>query len=158
VAVSPDGESALVEHGPEAGPPRLELLAAANGAELSSLDLATVDPSVGVISYAGDWEGDLVAASSASGIAVFRVSDNRIELVRSMRAPAGQGIAEPRFAGKTRVIGWTSSSSGGAFIDCDRLTGSCARAVPLPTARGVQGFPTWRRPVYNPSRPQEGEA
>jgi hypothetical protein len=113
---------------------------------------------VGVVSYAGDWQGDLVAAPSASGLAVFRISGNRIALVRSVRTASGQGIAEPRFAGKTRVVGWTSSSSGSAFVDCDRLTGRCARAVPLPTARGVHGFPTWRRPVYNPSRPQEGEA
>jgi hypothetical protein len=158
VAVSPDGQHALVEHGPESGPPRVELLAVADGAALASLDLTTVDPSVGVVSYAGDWQGDLVAAPSASGLAVFRVTSDRIELVRSVRAAAGQSIAEPRFAGSLRVIGWTSSSSGGAFIDCDRLTGRCARAVPLPTARGVHGFPAWRRPVYNPSRPQEGEA
>ena len=158
VAISPDGTSVLLEHGPETGPPRLDGLAVSNGAPLASLALTTVAPSVGVVGYAGDWRDSLVAAPSASGVAVFRIAGGRIELVRTMRAPARQGIAEPRFVGARRVTGWTSSDSGGAFVDCDRLAGRCAHAVPLPTARGAQGFPAWRRPVYNPSRPQEGEA
>ena len=157
VAVSPDGTRAFIEHGPESGPPRVDLLAVANGGRLASLDLTTVDPSVGVVGYSGDWQGDLVAAASASGLALFRITDDRIELAQTLRAP-GQGIAEPRFVGASRVTGWTSSSSGGAFVDCDRASGRCARAVPMPAARGAEGFPAWRRPVYNPSRPQEGEA
>ena len=157
VAISPDGTSALVEQGPETGPPRIELVEVSSGAKLASLDLSTVDPSVGVVGYAGDWQGDLVAASSASGLALFRVAGRRIELARAMRAAGGQGVAEPRFVGATRVTGWTSSDSGGAFVDCDRVTGKCAHSVPLAGARGVKGFPAWRRPVYNPSRPQEGE-
>jgi hypothetical protein len=158
VAISPDGTSAFVEHGPETGRPRVDLIAISNGTKLASLDLSTVDPAVGVVGYAGDWQGDFVAAPSASGLVVFRVSGGRIDLARTMRAAAGQGVAEPRFVGPSRVTGWTSSSSGGAFVDCDRVSGRCARTVPLPTARGVDGFPAWRRPVYNPSRPQEGEA
>jgi hypothetical protein len=158
VAISPDSTGVLVEHGPETGPPRLELLAVSNGMKLASLDLTTVDPSVGVVGYSGDWQGSFVAAPSAAGVAVFRVAGGRIELAKPMRAPAGQGVAEPRFVGASRITGWTSSESGGAFVDCDRLSGRCARAVPLPAARGSQGFPAWRRPVYNPSRPQEGEA
>jgi hypothetical protein len=157
VAVSPDGTRAFIEHGPESGPPRVDLLAVANGARLASLDLTTVDPSVGVVGYAGDWQGDLVAAASASGLALFRIIGDRIELAQTLRA-LGHGIAEPRFVGAGRVTGWTSSSSGGAFVDCDRASGRCARAVPMPAARGAEGFPAWRRPVYNPSRPQEGEA
>ena len=158
VAISPDGTGVLVEHGPETGPPRLELLAAANGMKLASLDLTTIDPSVGVVGYSGDWQGSFVAAPSATGAAVFHVAGGRIELARAMRAPSGQGVAEPRFVGPSRVTGWTSSESGGAFVDCDRVSRRCARTVPLPAARGAQGFPAWRRPVYNPSRPQEGEA
>lgn len=158
VAISPDGTSALVEHGPETGPPRVDLVAVSNGKKLASLDLTTVDPAVGVVGYAGDWQGDLVAAPSASGVAVFRIAGSHIELARTMRTAAGEGMAEPRFAGTSRVTGWTSSPSGGAFVDCDRLSARCARTVPLPTAQGDEGFPAWRRPVYNPSRPQEGEA
>ena len=158
VAISPDGTSALVEHGPETGPPRVDLIAVSNGAKLASLDLSTIDSAVGVVGYSGDWQDDLVAAPSASGLVVFRITGGHIELVRTMRAAAGQGVAEPRFVGPSRVTGWTSSSSGGAFVDCDRASGRCARTIPLPTAPGVEGFPAWRRPVYNPSRPQEGEA
>ena len=158
VAISPDGTGALVEHGPQSGPPRVDLLAVANGARLASLDLTTVDPSVGVVGYSGDWQGDLVAASSASGVAIFRIAGNRIDLAHTLHALPGQGIAEPRFVGASRVTGWTSTASGGAFVDCDRASGRCASAVPRPAARGADGFPAWRRPVYNPSRPQEGRA
>jgi hypothetical protein len=158
VAISPDGSSALVEHGPESGSPRVDLLAVGNGDRLASLDLTTIDPSVGVVGYSGDWQGDLVAAASASGLALLRITGDRIDLARTLRAASGQGIAEPRFVGAGRVTGWTSTSSGGAFVDCDRASGRCARAVPMPEARGADGFPAWRRPVYNPSRPQEGEA
>ena len=158
VAISPDGTDALVERGPELGPPHVDVLTVANGTRLASLDLTNIDPSVGVVGYSGDWQGDLVAASSASGVAIFRITENRIELARTLRAASGQGIAEPRFVGASRVTGWTSSSSGGAFVDCDRASGRCARAVPMPAARGTGGFPAWRRPVYNPSRPQEGDA
>ena len=117
-----------------------------------------LDPSVGVVGYSGDWQGDLVASASVSGLALFRIAGDRIELARILRAAPGQGIAEPRFVGASRVTGWTTSSSGGAFVDCDRASGRCARAMPLPATRGAEGFPAWRRPVYNPSRPQEGEA
>lgn len=156
VAISPDGTRALVEQGPESGPPRVDLIAVGNGGRLASLDLTTVDPSVGVVGYSGDWQGDLVAAASASGVALFRITGDGIELVRTLGGAPGQGIAEPRFVGASRVTGWTSTASGGAFVDCDRISGRCARAVPMPAARGAGAFPTWRRPVYNPSRPQEG--
>jgi hypothetical protein len=158
VAISPDGSNALVEHGPGAGPPRVDLLAVGNGERVASLDLTTVDPSVGIVGYSGDWRGDLVAAASASGLALFRITGDRIELAQTLRAKPGQGIAEPRFVEAARVTGWTSTSSGGAFVDCDRASGRCAQTVPTPAARGAEGFPAWRRPVYNPSRPQEGEA
>ena len=157
VAIGPDGGQILVERGPETGAPRVELVSVAEGARLASLDLTTVDPSVGVVGYAGDWEGSLAVAPSSSGLAVFAVSGRRISLVRAIRVPGDQGVAEPRFASSARITGWTSTSAGGAFVDCNRLTGRCGRAVPLPAARMTSGYPTWRRPVYNPSRPQEGD-
>jgi hypothetical protein len=157
VAISPDGSRALVEQGPERGPPRVRLLAVESGAELASLDLTTVDAGVGVVGYAGDWEGDLVVASSATGLAIFRVGADRITLERTLQVAAGSSVSEPRFTPGGRVTAWTTTDSGGAFVDCVRSTGRCARTAPLPRARGVHGFPTWRRPAYNPSRPQEGE-
>ena len=89
----------------------MDLIVVSNGTKLASLDVSSVDPAVGIVGYAGDWQGDLVAAPSASGLVVFRIARGRIELARTMRAAAGQGIAEPRFVGLGRVTGWTSSSN-----------------------------------------------
>jgi hypothetical protein len=155
VAISPDGREALVERGPEAGPPSVDLVSVRNGARLASLDLTRIDPAVGVVGYAGDWQGQLAVAPSASGLAVFRIVGRSIRLDSAIRVANGT-VAEPRFAEDRRITGWTSTSTGGAFLDCNRITAQCRRTVPFPTARGVQGFPAWRRPVYNPSRPQEG--
>jgi hypothetical protein len=157
VAISPDGSEVLLERGPEAGAPRVELVSVASGARLATLDLTTVDPAVGVVSYAGDWEGSLAVAPSSSGLAVFAVAGRRISLVRAIRAAGDHGVAEPRFGAAGRITGWTSTAAGGAFVDCNRVTGRCGRAVPLPAMRGTDGYPAWRRPVYNPSRPQEGD-
>jgi len=157
VAISPDGSEVLLERGPEAGAPRVELVSVASGARLATLDLTTVDPAVGVVGYAGDWEGSLAVAPSSSGLAVFAVAGRRISLVRAIRAAGDYGVAEPRFGAAGRITGWTSTAAGGAFVDCNRLTGRCGRAVPLPATRGTDGYPAWRRPVYNPSRPQEGD-
>ena len=94
-------------------------------------------------------DGSLVAGSAPdAGIApagTIRVSDG--------------SLAEPRFAGpaRSRVTAWTSTDALTTFLDCDRPERRCRRVVPLPEAQGVHGFPAWRRPVYNPSRPLEGE-
>ncbi|HEY7002930.1 MAG TPA: hypothetical protein VH281_01510 [Gaiellaceae bacterium] len=156
VAISPDGRQAFVEQGPEHGPPTVRVLEIASGAEVASLDLTTVDNAVGVVAYAGDWQGELAAASSSTGVAVFRIHGRRITLDQTIRGGGENGVSEPRFAGPARLTGWTTTPRGGAFVDCDRASRGCATVAPLPRARGVHGFPTWRRPVFNPSRPQEG--
>jgi hypothetical protein len=156
VAVSPDGEEVFVEQGPDGGPPTVRVLAVASGAERAALDLTGVDPAVGVVGYAGDWQGDVAVASSSSGVAVFRIQGRRVTLEQALRWGGEDGIFEPRLALEGHVTGWTTSAQGGAFVDCDRASGRCADIVPLPRARGIRGFPTWRRPAYNPSRPQEG--
>jgi hypothetical protein len=155
VALSPDGRRALVEQGPAQGRPALRVLDVASGEQEAALDLTTVDPAVGTIGYAGDWHGDRVVASSASGLAVFQVGAGAIALERTLEVGGGHAIAEPRFADGAgrRVTAWTSTRAGAVFYDCDLLARRCARAVPVPNARGVRGFPTWRRPLYNPSRP-----
>lgn len=162
VAVSPDGRRLFVEQGPGQGRPAVGVLEVADGRELAALDLTTVDPAVGAVSYAGDWSGDLVVAPSESGLAIFRVAAGEIALEQALRLDLGSsesGAAEPRFAGPRgeRVSAWTSGRNGGVFLDCDRTEGKCARAVPLPGATGVGGFAPWRRPVYNPSRPLRDE-
>jgi hypothetical protein len=114
-----------------------------------------MDPSVGTVSYSGDWADEQVVAPSAAGLAVFRVARGSISLERSLSVESTQGVAEPRFAaGGRRVTAWTTAGRGGVFLDCDLSIARCARTVPIPAAAGTQGFPAWRRPIYNPSRPQ----
>jgi hypothetical protein len=155
VALSPDGRQAVVEQGPAQGRPSVGALDIESGKQVARLDLTRVDPAVGTVGYAGDWRGGRVVGASASGLAVFRVGHGRIVLEQAVRIP-GQTVAEPRFAGSSgrRITAWTEDRAGaGVLLDCDRATKRCARLVPLPRAHGLHGFPIWRRPVYNPSRP-----
>jgi hypothetical protein len=154
VAISPEGRRVFIEQGPAHGRPRVRVLQVADGRQLAALDLTKVDPAVGTVSYAGDWRGDRVVASSASGLAVFLVKAGRIELADTLRI-AASGVAEPRFVdGSGRLVrAWTTARRGGVFLHCDFELDSCDRAMPLPLARGVGQFPAWRRPIYNPSRP-----
>lgn len=154
VAISPDGRRAFVQQGPAQGPPAVRVVSVATGRTDATLDLTRVDPAVGTIGYAGDWEGDNVVASSSSGLAVFRVEPGKILLEDTLRVAAAN-VAEPRFVGASarHVMAWTSVRRGGVFLDCDFELGACNRAMPLPDAPGVHGFPAWRRPLYNPSRP-----
>jgi hypothetical protein len=156
VAMDPYGERAFVEQGPSQGRPSVRVLNIADGTQVAALDLTGIDPSVGAVSYSGDWRGDRVVAPSASGLAIFRVAGTSIELEQALRVEAARGLAEPRFADAAgrRVTAWTSGGGGGVFLDCDRVLERCERLVPLPEARGARGFPTWRRPLYNPSRPR----
>jgi hypothetical protein len=154
VAISPNGRQAFVEQGPAQGRPTVRVLELATGREVAALDLTRVDAAVGWVGYAGDWRADRVVASSTSGLAVFRVARGKITLQKALRV-AASSVAEPRFVGSSglRVKAWTSVRRGGVFLDCDFALGACNRTMPLPEARGVHGFPTWRRPLFNPSRP-----
>jgi hypothetical protein len=154
VAISPDGLRVLVAQGPASGRPKIRVLAVADGRQLAALDLTTVDPAVGTVDYAGDWRGNRIVAASASGLATFRVEGKKISLEDTLRV-AASSVAEPRFVddSASTVRAWTTVSRGGVFLHCDFEAGSCDRAMPLPDAKGVRGFPTWRRPLYNPSRP-----
>jgi hypothetical protein len=157
VAVSPDGRRAFVEQGPAQGRPNVRILEIASAAVVDRLDLTQVDPGVGTVGYTGDWDGDRVVASSASGLVIFRVSPKAIRIERTIRVQ-GPGLSEPRFADAGRhVIAWASTRRGGVLVDCEGTTARCARFRPLPDAHGLHGFPVWRRNLYNPSRPlQEG--
>ena len=157
VAISPDGRRAFVEQGPAQGRPNVRILEIASAAVVARLDLTGVDPGVGTVGYSGDWRSDWVVASSAAGLALFRVGSKAIRLDRTIRVQ-GPGLSEPRFADAgRRVIAWASTRRGGILVDCERTTARCDRFRPLRDARGVHGFPVWRRNLYNPSRPlQEG--
>jgi hypothetical protein len=154
VAISPEGRRAFVEQGPAQGHPAVRVVSVATGQTAAALDLTTVDPAVGTVGYAGDWEGNRVVASSSSGLAAFRVERGSIVLENTLRVAAAS-VAEPRFVGDSsrRVMAWTSVRRGGVLLDCDFELRACSRTMPLPDARGVHGFPAWRRPLYNPSRP-----
>jgi hypothetical protein len=154
VAISPDGRQVFVEQGPAEGRPSVRVLTVASGREVAALDLTEVSGAVGAVGYSGDWRGDRVVAASASGLAVFHVRGGAIDLEQELRVPANS-VAEPRFADTagTKVKAWTSARSGGVFLDCDRALGRCERVRPFPEAHGSNGFPVWRRPLYNPSRP-----
>jgi hypothetical protein len=154
VAVSPDGRRAVVERGPAQGRPSVRVIDIASGDTVAALDLTKVDPSVGTVSYSGDWLGRRVVAPSASGLAIFRVGARTIRLEQALTIDATGGVAEPRFAGGERVTAWTSGGRGGVFLDCDLAASRCERVLPFPAARGTRGFPAWRRPLYNPSRPR----
>jgi hypothetical protein len=157
VATSPDGRRIFVEEGPAEGHPLVRILRVADGKQVAALDLTKVNGAVGAVGYSGDWRGDRVVAPSASGVVVFRVTTKGIVLEQALRTRA-RALAEPRFADDAgaKVKAWTSTRAGGVFVDCDRTARRCGRATPLPEARGVNGFPVWRRPLYNPSRPLEG--
>jgi hypothetical protein len=157
VAISPGGRRVFVEQGPAEGRPNVRILEIASAAVVARLDLTRIDPGVGTVGYAGDWQGDRVVASSASGLALFRVGSKAIRLERAIPVQ-GAGVSEPRFADTGRhLIAWASTRRGGVLVDCERTTARCNRFRPLPDAHGVHGFPVWRRNLYNPSRPlQEG--
>lgn len=154
VAISPNGRQGFVEQGPTQGRPTVRVLELATGHEVATLDLTQVDAAVGWVGYAGDWRADRVVASSTSGLAVFRVAPGKISLQKSLKV-AASSVAEPRFVDSSglRVKAWTSGRRGGVLLECDFAVGACDRTMPLPDARGVHGFPAWRRPLYNPSRP-----
>jgi hypothetical protein len=156
VALSPDGQQAFVEQGPAQGRPSVGVVELASGETVAELDLTKVDRRVGTVSYAGDWLGRRVVAPSATGLAVFRVGAASITLDRTFEVEVPQGLAEPRFADSSgrRITAWASEGRGGFFLDCGVESGACERVVPYPAARRQRGFPTWRRPLYNPSRPQ----
>jgi hypothetical protein len=157
VAISPDGRRAFVEQGPAQGRPNVRMLDIATAAVVARLDLTRLDPGVGTVGYAGDWQGGRVVASSASGLALFRVGPRAIRFEQAIPVEGGS-LSEPRFdeAGR-HVLAWASTRRGGVLVDCERTTARCDRFRPLPDAHGIHGFPVWRRNLYNPSRPlQEG--
>jgi hypothetical protein len=157
VAISPDGRQAFVEQGPAQGRPNVRILDVASADTVARLNLTRVDPGVGTVGYAGDWQKNRVVASSASGLALFRVGPAAIRLEQAIRVE-GPALSEPRFADESgHVVAWASTRRGGVLVDCEQASGHCGRFRPLPDAHGVHGFPVWRRNLYNPSRPlQEG--
>ena len=109
------------------------------------------DPAVGSVSYSGDWLGRRVVAPSASGLAVFRVGDRASGSSRPF-LPRRRAMLPSLASRADRVTAWTSGPPR-------RVPGLRSHRGPprvsfrSPRARHAR-LPAWRRPLYNPSRPQ----
>lgn len=158
VAVSPDGTRAFVtEYG--AAPPRVRVLDLANGSAGAEL---TVEPDgnwtpVALVGEAGSWVGDLVAASTDSGVVVFRVESNRIAPEQQLLLDPElfpTGVLEPQMDAEARRIVMVAEIAAAprqaiapaGILECDRFELECVVGTRAPSIPGP-------RVVYNPSRP-----
>lgn len=162
VAVDPDGARVLVGDG-SAVPATVRVLDVTTGAERASLPLAAIpDNPIQWVSYGGSWAGDLVAARTDAGVAVFRVAERSIEAAELLRPDPDafpHGLFEPQFVDSgERIVaradvpegpGAAGDEGASVLLHCRRRDGSCARSEPV---RGRD----WLRFVYDPSRPQRG--
>lgn len=153
VAVSPDGRHVFVSrYG--ASPPDVRVLDVASGAEVARLDVKSQQLSYVVES--GSWTDSRVFAPTTTGVAVFRVAADAVELEQVLRAGTQfpLGLSEPRADGAgRRFMAWGALEAQprqavpqAALVVCDRVTLRCARATV-----GSAAAPP--RPIYNPSRP-----
>jgi hypothetical protein len=153
VAVSPDGTRVAVLS-PDAA--SIRVLDVASGREQAWLDVTTSSPALRWIGYSGSWTRDRVVAPASSGLAVFRVGQESIQLEQALslsQAEFPAGVQEPLFAGKEtdEIVATAEAPAGDGdaaafFLDCDRLARTCARGTPVPAKE-------WPRLVRNPSRP-----
>jgi hypothetical protein len=155
IALSPDGEQALVlapDHR------QVRLLEVATGAEGAALDLSATDLPVEWAAYGGSWAGDRVVAPASAGLIVFRLGAQRIEVEQVLAVdrdlfPAG--LQEPVFSDDssmtvTAVAELPPQGGAGAtavFVSCDRISRACERGEPAPATE-------WPRVVVDPSRPE----
>jgi hypothetical protein len=153
VAVSPDGRRAFVSsYG--LTPPVVRLLDVASSRELSRLRVDR--QAAAYVLESGSWVEDRVFAATTTGVVVFRVMDDAVELDRVLRTEHEfpTGILEPRgLDGGRRVVMWGELASQpreaiprAALVECEVATFRCSRVAVASSAAPP-------RPVYNPSRP-----
>lgn len=161
VAVSPDGTQAFLAN--EAGiPGSVSVVNVADGSIAATLDLGSVGQGILWAAYGGSWSGDLVAAPTNAGIAVFEIAAGAIslkELLENDPKTFADGIVEPQFSGDTSHIvarGDTAPDGNAApgddtttALDCDLTTATCLARTTAPGS-------AWLHPAYNPSRPLRG--
>ena len=161
VAVSPDGTQAFL--GSDADTPgSVSVVNVADGTISGTLELGSSNLGILWAAYAGSWSGDLVAAPTNAGIALFDVADGAISLKDLLKTGPGtfaNGIIEPQFVGDTQHViarGDTPPSAssatgedGTAAVECDLATATCV-------ARATAPGRAWLHPAYNPSRPLKG--
>jgi hypothetical protein len=144
VAVSPDGTQLTVNRD-SGGTSTASVVSVATGAVTSTLDLAkTNDPQTGSplawVTYAGSWDGDVVAAESSTGVALFRVKSGKItfdSVLVGKKSDYPMGIHEPQLfrekSGKLDLIAWapidapTKGGRANAIVTCDMSNKACKR-------------------------------
>jgi hypothetical protein len=144
VATSPDGTQLVVTHNAE-GTSTASVVSVANGTSGTALDLAkTTDPQSGAplqwVTYGGSWDGDVVAAESGAGVALFRVQSGKLSFDRVLvgkNPDYGMGVHEPQLfrekSGKLGLIAWapvdapTKNGRAHAIVTCDVSAKSCKR-------------------------------
>jgi hypothetical protein len=166
IALSPDGASVLLAHGP--GYP-VEVLDVATGAVLASLDVASAFTTesgrrIVTLNHAGSWEGDWAVAQGTlepdgSAIVTLHVTKDSIVISDIVEFPSAvfpMSVSEPQLADSsgTRVVAWAPLPGKGGqakdmlytYLDCSTTTKACVQGPP----QGSLIF----HPLYNPSRPE----
>ncbi len=147
VAISPDGTRAFVSESD--GRDRAVVFEVATGDEVASFDRAGLrlqgqDGPVPA-GYAGMWLGDHVVTWGPNGFVIYRVEADRITVETAVHLD-GLDLYEPRFYGSPwRVVGWTRSGKGHAYVDCDIRARTC-RVGPTAKRQNIYA-------VYTASRP-----
>jgi len=152
VALSPDGTRALLAS--EATVPgSVSVVNVADGTIVNTLDLGSLNQGIRWAAYGGSWSGDLVAAPTNVGIAVFEVSAGAIslrELLKSDPSTSADGFTEPQFTSDTDHLvarGDEGPGGGTTALECDLATATCLAQERAPGS-------AWLHPAYNPSRPK----
>lgn len=151
VAVSPDGTQAFLA-GEADIPGSVSVVNVADGTIAETLELESLGQGILWAAYGGSWSGDLVAAPTNTGIAVFDVADEAIslrELLKGAPDTSTDDLIEPQFAGDTDHIvlrGDAGPGKGTTALECELATATCL-------AQETEPGTAWLHPAYNPSRP-----
>lgn len=152
VAVSPDGTKAFLASETDV-PGSVSVVDVADGTIAETLDLGSLNQGILWAAYGGSWSGDLVAAPTNTGIAVFDVATGAISLRELLKGPpdtAADGLVEPQFTRDTDHIvvrGDAGSGEGTTALECELATATCL-------AQATEPGSAWLHPAYNPSRPK----
>jgi hypothetical protein len=161
VAVSPDGRQAFLASDADV-PGSVSVVNVADGTIARTVELGSLEQGLLWAAYGGSWSGDLVAAPTNAGIAVFDVAGGAISLKELLKTGANtfaDGIIEPQFSGDTEHVVARGDAPPGqdatlgddstTALDCDLATATCLAGTTRPGR-------DWLHPAYNPSRPLEG--
>jgi hypothetical protein len=152
VAVGPDGTQAFLADEADI-PGSVSVVNVADGTIAETLELGSLSQGILWAAYGGSWSGDLVAAPTNNGIAVFDVGNAAISLRQLLKDDpntTADGLVEPQFTGDTDHIlvrGDAGSGEGTTALECELATATCL-------AQETEPGSAWLHPAYNPSRPK----